>query len=272
MDALPLFVRSHNVEHRYMAQQARAAYSLRSTAAWNVARIGLKRFEARVLKSANWVFDVSYDDMKYWKANGVAHISWAPPAFSLASGHASPPEDLEFDLGFIGNLNRPNNLKGIKWFLDSVLPLVRSALPNIKICIAGSNPSAEALQMLSGVPNVQLTLNPVTSSEILSRCRTLFNPILTGSGINVKTIEMLLWRSPVVTTPVGARGFPPEIKKHLCIARDEHGFARAIVDAMAMPLRAEADQAALEAAFGEAAIDQMHEKILALMSSAPRVR
>jgi hypothetical protein len=61
----------------------------------------------------------------------------------------------------------------------------------------------------------------------------LANPALVGSGVNVKSLDMLLSGRPVVSTPQGAAGLPQNVRDLFALAADPHDFARALLDRLA---------------------------------------
>lgn len=252
---VPTILRGHNVEHVYFAQQARAVKNLRSRIAWTIARLGLERWERKVTREAAWSFQISADDLAFWRDQGIETLSWAPTVYpGPAHGTIIPPAERKFDVAYIGNMRLPNNLQGLDWFVRSVMPELRRRKPEIRLCFAGANPSPEAIALFGEAPEITLVPNAPSVDEILANGRVLVNPILSGSGINVKSIDMLRYDAPIVTTPVGAQGFPPGIRNEFLVRESSTDFASAILDALTNPvIPANRDTARL--AFGEAGLE-----------------
>lgn len=252
---VPVIVRGHNVEHQYFAGQARAAGKLGTKLKWNLARFGLERYETAVLGRAAWTFDISADDVRYWKTRGIERISWAPTVYPGAdSGTLIPPSERRYDVAYIGNMRLPNNLKGLGWFVGEVMPHLRTLRPGASYCFAGANPSDEARAIFAQAPEIDLVPNAPSVDEILANGRVLVNPILSGSGVNVKSIDMLRYDAPIVTTSIGAQGFGPEIDGQFLIRNDARSFAEAIVAALA-DCRPPEGRSVARSLFGEGGLD-----------------
>jgi len=233
---VPVIVRGHNVEHRYFAQQARAAGDLRSKIAWSIARFGLERYEAGLIRRAAWTFDISADDVAYWRRRGIERISWAPTVFSEdRAATIVPPAEKRWDVAYIGNLRLPNNLRGLAWFVGAVMPKLRALRPGIRCVFAGADPSPAALALFAKAPDIEVIANAPSADDVLSNGRVLVNPILSGSGVNVKSIDMLRYDAPIVTTSVGAQGFGPEIAGQFRVHDEAARFAEAVIAALVDP-------------------------------------
>ncbi len=260
---IPLFYRSHNIEFLYMRSQARVATSLRDRCAWSVAALHLQAFEHRVRNAATEIFDLSVDDIAYWAGQGAPAGVYAPPLFRSAVIRAPSPE---WDVVFLGNFNTPNNLRGLRWFLDEVYPILVAEVPDIDILFAGSSQDENWRTFLARYPRVSLIENPPDSGAILANGRVLINPIFSGSGVNIKAIEMLLCGSPIVTTTVGVRGLPLEFRSAFGVADRPEEFARLILEG-----RNQSDPAPhrdVEATFGSEGIVPLIEAIRRHLQSA----
>lgn len=247
----PLIYRSHNIEHRYMPRQARAARRLQDRINWRLACIGLERFERSVVSRADWVFDISCDDLAYWRRQGVQHVSWLPPIAESALEAApteSPSEDRP-DVLFLGNLTTPNNVRGVEWLLREIRPRVVALRPGTRFVVAGSRPGPY-IRSLCNADGVTLLADVPDALPLYRRARVLVNPVRTGSGTHMKSIEMLMMRAPIVTASQGTMGLPPEIKAMFRVADETEAFARAVVLALETPGDAWEERAAARRLFG----------------------
>ncbi len=231
---VPILYRSHNIEHQYIRSQAKVAVRLRDRIAWTLATIGLQRFERSVMKQAARVFDISVDDLQYWKARGIGQLHWLPPLPELAfSGQQGPA--IPGDIVFVGNLGTPNNVRGVAWLVTEVMPKVREQLPTVSCRIVGSNPTPFLRQLFKANQQVELCANVASAPPYLFGARVLVNPVMTGSGVQVKMLDMLMTNAPIVTCSQGTRGLPAALRAQFRVADDAAAFAQAICEELLKP-------------------------------------
>lgn len=235
---VPLFYRSHNIEHLYFLGQARAAVGLRDKLAWHLACLHLHAFERGLQLQAKVCFDISADDLQFWERQGVQSGYWLPPlpaaALDDVSSEVENANEVR-ELAFLGNLHTPNNVQGLQWLVEQVMPLVWNERPQTVLTIAGSRPNDTVRQLAASHERVQLVENVADVPRFLSESRVLVNPVLSGSGVNVKTLDMLMTDRPIVCTPQGVAGLPVEVQSLCATARAAADFARLVVDNLERP-------------------------------------
>jgi polysaccharide biosynthesis protein PslH len=227
----PYFYRSHNIEHRYMARQAAIANSLPYRARLLLMLIGLERFEREIVLGAAEVFDISVDDLAFWQARGLRAGRWLPPIVPARDVPAAGT-GAEFDIAFLGNLHTPNNVEAVKWLLAEVWPLLRAKRPEASALIAGFAPNDEVCALVASSPGVRLIGDPPDVWPLYASARVLVNPARSGSGVNIKSVEMLQLNVPIVSTPVGVGGLPEQIRAQFVVAGEASTFASGINDAL----------------------------------------
>lgn len=126
----------------------------------------------------------------------------------------------------------PNNVQGLVWFLEKVAPQLLDARPGLRLFIAGSRPSDRIRAALAARPEVTLIENPPDAVSVLRDAEVLINPVFAGSGVNIKSVEMLFSPAELVSTPQGVAGLPDEVKRCFRISQDESGFASAVLDGL----------------------------------------
>jgi polysaccharide biosynthesis protein PslH len=98
------------------------------------------------------------------------------------------------------------------------------------VLIAGSSPVPRIRQICEKTEGVTLRINPKSAIDTYRSGRVLINPILKGSGVKIKSIDMLTIGKPIVSTIEGVSGLPEAIKKYFKIAPDAPSFAAASIE------------------------------------------
>lgn len=228
--AVPLLTRSHNIEHCYWRDQLKAARGMGQQARIRARLLSLERFELSVLRASHRFYDISIDDLAYWQQRGLRNGRWLPPLADQACFSAARRNDLPArDIGFVGNLFMPNNVEAVEWLLRQVLPVVRAQLPQATVLIAGSQPGESLRKLIAADPLVELRANIRDPAAAYRDARVLVNPMLRGSGVALKSIDMLASGRDLVSTSQGVTGLPPLARECFLIADSADGFSRAIV-------------------------------------------
>lgn len=225
---VPVAYRSHNIEHLYLARQAGASASVRNQVAWRLATVGLKRYELNAMRAASRVFEISLDDMNFWVNEGVSNIRWLPPLPELALTDP-PTEHIESSVLFVGGLRLPNNIDGVNWLVDEVLPILRRGRPELTLTIVGSGPSDKLRRRLRDNPAVNTHFDVPSVNPYLFGARVLVNPVSIGSGVQLKMLDMLMTDNPIVTRSQGSRGLPSLCTSEFNIADTKEDFAASIL-------------------------------------------
>jgi polysaccharide biosynthesis protein PslH len=236
---IPLLTRSPNIEHLYAQKMLQSTIGLKDKLRRYLATIHLEKHEKSILKNSAFFYDISADDLKIWQDAGFTNGRLLPPIIEFpdsdtASFHNSISTISSikqiYDLVFLGNLYSENNVAGLIWFLTEVWPVIRAQLPETTVLIAGSNPVPRIRQICDKTEGVTLKINPKSASDTYRSGRVLINPILKGSGVKIKSIDMLTIGLPIVSTIEGVSGLPEAIKKYFIIASDAASFAAASIE------------------------------------------
>lgn len=227
--SIPLGIRLHNIESNYMRGLLFLSKGLKVKLSILAACLHLKSFEKKVIAESDAFFDISIDDLKHWTDQGFSHGFWLPSILYKKYEELTKTA-FNYDVGFLGNLNTPNNVEGIKWFVNNVLPLLLIKQQNLKVLILGSEPSSEIYSICKAHKSIILVPNPYNPSVYLDQVKVLINPVKFGSGVNIKSIEMLMRHNEVVSTSTGIKGMPVKIRDVFFIADSPEEFSDSIFD------------------------------------------
>jgi polysaccharide biosynthesis protein PslH len=110
----------------------------------------------------------------------------------------------EYDIVFVGNMSYPPNVDAAVFLVDDILPLLKLKHNDVRVLIAGANPSQEVLAL-------QYTKN-VTVSGWVDDIRTAYAsahvfvaPLRMGTGLQNKLLEAMSMELPCVTSPLAAK-------------------------------------------------------------------
>ncbi len=130
---------------------------------------------------------------------------------------------------FVGGTYYPNR-HGISHFVEKIFPLIRKSVPSVELKIVG-----QVSPTFSAYLNEKDGVNAVGRVDDLEKeyreAAVVVIPIYYGTGTSVKFIEALLMNRPVVSTPVGARGFDGLFQDgvHYMLANNDDEFAEKTV-------------------------------------------
>jgi len=257
---VPWVYRAHNIEHLYMQRQWQSATRWRARLGITANLVGLQRSETAVVRDAARVFDISQSDMAHWLSVGGGQLSWLPPVIDKGFADAMAEErgrPAKHDVVYFGNLNTPNNVAAIRWLVQQIMP--RLGARKFRLTLAGSRPNDEVQQLIADDARISLLADPPSMPEVAGSARVLVNPMLSGSGVNLKSIEMLFSHARLISTPAGVQGLPPEAVGCFEVQADADGFGHALamaLDAPQLPATALAARAIARASFAPTAAAQ----------------
>lgn len=137
---------------------------------------------------------------------------------------------------FLGSMDYGPNVDGVRWFVESVLPLIQRRRPAARLRIVGRDPAPE-VRALAG-PAVEVTGAVPDVRPALRRASLLAVPLRIGGGTRLKIAEALGSATAVVSTRTGAEGLGLRDGEHLRLADEPEDFATAVVELLADPVAA----------------------------------
>jgi glycosyltransferase involved in cell wall biosynthesis len=182
--------------------------------------------EYKSIKLAHRTFVCSDNDrnylMKRWGLKGVVKI---PNAVKIPEGQ---PITSEQTLLFLGSYNYKPNIDAVEFLILKIWPLIRRAVPNAILKIAGTPPER--------IPSYHAELEGVKFigfveelDDLYRNSRVVCVPILSGSGTRVKIIEAAAYGKPIVSTRIGAEGVEFQDGIEIFLRDDPESFAKACI-------------------------------------------
>lgn len=197
-------------------------------------RIELRKtraYDRRYARLADVVFVSSGPDREILRAvSGIEPVE-VPNGVDTAAFVPMPAiEEIADRVLFVGPLTYAANLDGMRWFADSVLPLLRRSTPAIGVDLIGERGDTTlpgAITMHGRVGDVR---------PFFARAPVSIVPVRIGSGTRYKILEALSMERAVVSTTVGAEGLGVIDREHVLIADEPEDFARAVLELLGDPV------------------------------------
>jgi glycosyltransferase involved in cell wall biosynthesis len=211
----------HNAEHLLFVRAAeRARFPVRQVLAAEGRRSAV--YLRDICRSADELHFISRTDRdEVMRLGGIhtrshAFLPWVPVdegAYGRFGGNAL----------FVGTMSWAPNAEGARWYEDHVAPLLPRTL---KTDIAGGYIDGVAPDTTHD--RVYWHGRVSDLSPLYREAGVFVAPLLSGSGIKMKILNALGRGLPVVTTTLGAEGFPPGWENAVVVADDPQTFASAI--------------------------------------------
>jgi polysaccharide biosynthesis protein PslH len=217
--------------------------------------------ELSYLNKSEVLVHLSVDDFNFFKSRlpNKRHILVMPTideTFVSEIDTAYQSSD-SIDLLFVGTSTDPNRA-AIKWFFEQVWPLIADRGYGVKIV------GQVDVLVRTSLPDIYQAyrscfVGPIAIGELRSSyraARCVFAPMVSGTGISIKTIEALALGKPFVGTSKAYRGMPMDLilQAGLQAHDSPQDFANAIIGALSQEqLAAAASRRAYSAVFSKQA-------------------
>lgn len=217
INSRPIIYESHNVEYSLKKNM------IKKKLIKNLFTSTVRNLEGRLISKSHIVFTTSSSDgyelkklynlqdkKLYISPNGTNVEDFAD-----IIKNSEREEDKPFNNPvaiFIGSAHAPN-IEAVRTIIEQIAPCTSG----IHFLICGS--VCRGLNTKNLSKNISLTFE-ITDGEKLKMYRTAaiaLNPMLSGSGTNLKMLEYMASGIPIITTPIGSRGIDIEDQNHALI-------------------------------------------------------
>lgn len=237
----------HNCE--YLLQRRAGQADMRHPARWIGAAYSaiqwrrLRRHESAICRRADVVVTVSHADAAALRdiARNIApgfDPLVAPNGITVAdyTGYTTREDLRQPAFVFTGTMNFRPNVDGVLWFVHNVWPRIRAALPKAHFYIVGRSPH-KRLAAMDAIPGVVVVGAVPDTRPYINAAAVYVVPLLVGGGTRLKILEATAMDKTVVSTTLGAEGFP-DAARALILADTPADFADACVRLAQTPQRA----------------------------------
>ncbi|MBZ5502676.1 MAG: glycosyltransferase family 4 protein [Acidobacteriia bacterium] len=213
---------------------------------WMIEEWMVKRFERKTCRAAGVVCTVNSEDAaelaRRYRLAEPAEVVRIGVDFSRFPRRERDPGGAV--IGFFGNMTWGANLDAVRWFADHILPKVWQKLPSAEFRIMG--PGSDRVAFDRNDPRI-VRCGECDIPNAMKDATIGVVPVISGTGVRFKLLEMLRMGIPTVTTSLGALGTGGIHGEHTLIADDEESFAGAVTLLLSDPaLRQKVSRAGAE--------------------------
>jgi len=147
----------------------------------------------------------------------------------IEANHIQPVEyDCNGKILYMGNMSYRPNIEAVKYFMNSIHPVLIRKEHGLAFCIAGVN-ITEQVREQADLLNIECIESPQNMSEVAEKCSVTIVPLQIGSGTRIKILHAMAMGLPVVSTSLGCEGLSATDGEHLLIRDDPESFADAVL-------------------------------------------
>jgi polysaccharide biosynthesis protein PslH len=229
----PAVIFTHNVEAEIWRRHAETHAGLAARFLYRLQHRRMVRFEGRALARFDGVLAVSDADRRTFErlypgaTREPAHV--IPTGVDTAFYAPASSAPASRSLVFTGSMDWLPNEDAMLFFCREVLPLVRTAEPDVTLSIVGRAPTP-AVARLAQDAAITVTGRVDDVRPYMRDAAVYVVPLRIGGGTRLKIFEAMAMSKAVVSTTVGAEGLPVRSGEQLMLADDPREMASAIVE------------------------------------------
>lgn len=138
-------------------------------------------------------------------------------------------------LSWVGGFDHYPNREGIYYFLESIYPLIKENINDVKLYLVGGGVTDKLRKITAMDLSIKLTGYVDNPLPYIQRASLFIVPLLSGSGTRLKIIEAMAAGKAIVTTSIGCEGIEGFNGEHYLIADKPNDFAAKVVEALNNP-------------------------------------
>ncbi len=195
-------LRLHNIEYIYYRQLHRSTSSFFKKLYYNAESKRLKKYEYKIARKFTCIFAVSQVDQFNYKRKLHTRNSIFVPVFTGYSAVNSQAGRGEYCL-YHGNLSVAENEKAALWLINKIFTQF-----DIKLIIAGKNPSPALTKRIKSAANISLIADPSDEkmNELIVNAQCHVLPSFNKTGVKLKLINALYNGRHCITNRSGVEG------------------------------------------------------------------
>ena len=158
----------------------------------------------------------------------LAHIPGLSRIEVIPNIHDLPKNSRSFarrrNICFLGNFGTTHNADAVRYFLDQIFERILETNPTVEFHVLGF--LSERYRKRFRHPNVRVVGGLKSLHKALGCYRLFVCPLTYGAGMKGKIGDAMIAGTPIVTTSLGAEGFPVKDGRELFVADSPEEFAQ----------------------------------------------
>jgi len=229
----PLILRQHNIEYKIWGTLASNTKAIHKKILFKYFAKQIKQFETRAFDLFNGIATIAKTDESVISQNHYLNILTTIPAGIINNANPNESKVNSKFVYHIGSMEWIPNQQAMLWFAENVWKLVINKIPDAHFYMAGKNMPKEFSKLQT--ENFHIVGQVEDLKAFTADKSILVVPLMSGSGIRIKTIEGMFAKKAIVSTSIGAKGIDVIDKKHCYIADNAEAFANALIELIQNP-------------------------------------
>lgn len=232
----PKVIFTHNVEALIWKRH----YEVSRNPLWKLVAWGeyqkMAAFEKNFLQKSDHVLTVSEADSNFFH-RFVDSSKMTVISTGVDTNFFRPDSSKEVPhrLVFCGSMDWMPNEDGVLYFVRSILPLIRKAVPDVEFTVIGRRPSEKLRAAIGSEPGVQFTGRVEDIRPFVHEGSVYVVPLRIGSGTRLKIFEAMAMGKAIVSTTIGAEGLPVNDGSDILLADTPEEFAKKVISLLGDP-------------------------------------
>ncbi|AKG23525.1 glycosyltransferase [Calothrix sp. 336/3] len=188
---------AHNIEHEvYQKQLLKSQNILKRFIIERESNL-IQKIENKLATIAKKVWTINQHDYDYFQKINSDTQQFHLPLKLISTSDKSTKTN--YDIAIIGTWTWQANHLGLEWFFQSVYPLIPE---HFTIHVAGKG----ANWLINKYPNVNYHGFVENSQLFMLQAKVIAIPSVSGTGIQIKTLDAIATAKPIVATSLALRG------------------------------------------------------------------
>ena len=233
---IPKILFAHNVETLIWKRH----YDVARSPHWKIAFWREYRSMARAERSyaqlADRLLTVSETDRNFFsRFIDRRKISVVSTGVDVDYFRPAPVQGKTDTLVFTGSMDWMPNEDAVFYFVEKILPRIRSQCPDIQLTIVGRRPSRKLQALAERQTKITVTGAVEDIRPYVHNSAIYIVPLRVGGGTRLKIFEAMAMGKAVVSTSIGAEGLPIQHGENILLADDPDRFADQVVSLLRNP-------------------------------------